>query len=146
MFRDAIAEYEKALSDGKSFEKAGEVIYNIGLCYTYLKEMDNAILAFNEVLSTKSANSIEAAFAEYGLAWVEVHQGKYKEAISRLQKKLDSKSCPDYEQNAVMLFKIGKIYLKYLKDFKQAEQVFTKVLATYPEAKILNPPYFENVK
>jgi len=50
-FSEAIAEYEQVISGGEACGKESEAHYNIGLCYTWLQELEKATVAFKDVIS-----------------------------------------------------------------------------------------------
>ncbi len=145
-FREAVQEYEKVLSLGEISGKESEAHYNIGLCYTWTQDFQEARQIFAEVKKTHANDNTATAFAEYGLAWVDTREGKYLDAIDRLQQRLKDKPGADKEYNAVMRFHIGRVYLKHLKDYDKAKDEFRKVAATYPNSEIAKHPYMKLIK
>lgn len=145
-FEEAVQEYEKVINSKEETELKSEASYNIGLCYTWLNDFDNADLHFKKVLNEHKNDPLAVSFAQYGLSWLKVQEGKYYEAIEILETELNRNECKDYEHNAVMLFKIGKIYLNYLQDIPKAEEIFARVKENYPDAKIMNHPYLSDSK
>jgi len=145
-FREAIAEYQQVILPGDPCGKEAEAHYDIGICYTWLLNMEKATETFKEVIKSYSDDGIATAFAEFGLAWVETQQGKYYDAINRLQRKLAENTCPDVEHCAVMQFHIGRIYLVHLHDYENARAAFQKVLDNYPNSKISNHPFLDDLK
>ncbi len=144
-YEEAIAEYEEVIKPGLLCGKESEAHYNIGLCYTWLNEKNKADSVFNEVIRTYADDGYVVSFAKYGLSWLEVQRGNYYKAIDILEKELNNPNCKDYEHRAVMQFKIGKIYLKYLLDFNKAQEIFAKVKNEYPDAGIMNHPYLSKM-
>ena len=145
-FSEAIEEYEQVISPGELCGKESEAYYNIGLCYTWLGELEQAVSVFNNVIDSYKDDGKAVAFAEYGLAWIDVQMKNFEKAIYRLQQALDKKICSDVEHNAVMQFEIGRIYLVYLDDYKQAEQNFLILLDKYSNSKITNHPFLKDIK
>ncbi len=143
-FDEAINAYKKVLNSKEVTKIKSEAAYNIGLCYTWKNDFKNVKLYFNKVISEFKDNSLAVSFAKYGLSWVKVQEGKYYDAIEILENELKSKNCDDYEHNAVMIFKIGKIYQKYLSDFEKAKEYFNRVKTNYPNAKIMSHPFLSN--
>jgi TolA-binding protein len=145
-FAEAIQEYENVINSKEETVLKPEATYNIGLCYTWLNNFESADYYFKKVINEHKNNLLAVSFANYGLAWIKVQEGKFYEAIEILEDELNSKNCTDYEHNAVMLFKIGKIYLKYLQNPQKAQEIFANVKDTYPDAEILNHPYLKNLE
>lgn len=145
-FAEAIQEYENVIISKEETVLKPEATYNIGLCYTWLNNFESADYYFKKVINEHKNNSLAVSFANYGLSWLKVQEKKYYEAIEILENELNSKNCNDYEHNAVMLFKIGKIYQKYLLDFSKADEIYKKVILTYPDAEIINHPYLKNLE
>ena len=141
-FREAIEYYQNVLDDEDAdIEIKKEAKYNIGLCLIWLGEYDEAGEVFNEMLSAYSDDGNATGYAQYCLAWIEVQEGKYHEAVARLQNKLAEKNCTDIELCARTQFKIGKIYLAFIDDYEKAQEAFQKVLQDYPDTKIAGHPY-----
>jgi len=145
-FNDAITDYEQVLTGSEKSGKEPEACYNIGLCYCWLNDFENARFYFTKVINEYKTEPLVVSFSQYGLSWIKEQEGKYYEAIEILERELNSKNCSDYEHNAVMLFKIGKIYQNDLLDFDKAQEVYRRLIAEYPKAKIINHSFLNNLK
>jgi len=145
-FREAIAEYQQVIAPGDPCDKEAEAHYDIGLCYLWLMKQDTAATVFHEVMKTYPDSNEVIAFSRYGLSWIDVQQGKFQDAIFRLQQTLDENFYPEKEFCAKAQFQIGRIYLVFLHDNERSEQAFRKVLEKYPDAEIVNHPFFEKLK
>lgn len=145
-FQEAIQEYRKVLAGGEKCDKESEAHYNVGLCHTWLGDLDSAQTVFNKVIETYPGDGMAFGYAQYGLAWVEVQRKEYDKAVERLQKTWDSRVCPDREQNAEILFQIGRIYGSYQGDFAKAKEIFRQVLEKYPDASITEHPFLSELK
>lgn len=145
-FNEAIAEYKQVMSDGESCGKESEARYNVGLCYTWLGKLDSASAVFNDVIKFYPNDGQAVAYAQYGLAWIDVQKQNYEEAVTRLEITLNSQICKDIELNAIMQFAIGKIYGAYLRDWQKAGEFFKLVIEKYPSAKIADHPYLKEFK
>ncbi len=145
-FRQAIKEYQQVISGGEPCGLESAAHYNIGLCYTWLNDLEKAKATFEEVIQTYPKPDIAVAFAEYGLAWVETKQGKYYQAIHHLQQKIDENSCNNSELCAEMQFHIGRIYAKYLHDYATAKKAFQLVWQKYPNSQIAYHPYLDEIR
>lgn len=143
-FSEAIKEYETVINSKENSNLKADAIYNVGLCYTWLNDLKNADLYFKKTINEYNESPLIVSFAQYGLSWIKVKEGKYYEAIEILEKELNKNECKDYEHNAVMLFKIGKIYLNFLQDNEKAHEIFARVKNTFPNAQILKHPYLKN--
>ena len=80
-------------------------------------------------------------FCEHCLALIDIQNGDYKGAIARLQNILSDKSFTDKELYARTLFQIGKTYLCFLDDRKNANVYFDRVASEYPKSEIAGHPY-----
>ena len=145
--QEAIASYQNVLErDGVDTEVRAEAQYNIGLSYTWLGEYNKAEAVFQKMLDTYNDNPNAVGYAEYCLAWLEIQEGKYHEAIKRLQRSLDTKTITDRELSARTQFMIGRIYFNFLHNNENANNAFEKVFYQYPETKIANHPYLDYLK
>jgi len=144
-FREAIAEYQQVILPGDPCGKEAEAHYDIGLCYLWLMKLDTAVTVFHEVMKTYPDSNEVIAFSRYGLSWIDVQRGQFQQAIDRLQRTLDQNFYPDEEFCARAQFQIGRIYLVFLHDYDRAEQTFRKVMEQYPNAKIINHPFFDKL-
>jgi len=145
-FREAISEYKKVIDKGSSCTKESEAHYNIGLCHTWLGNLDSAEAVFNTIISAYQSDGLAIGFTQFGLAWIDVQREEFDRAIQRLQQTLDSKVCPNREHNAMIQFQIGRIYMNYLNDMEKAREVFKLVLEKYPNTEITNHPYLDGLK
>lgn len=145
-FQEAIKEYRIVITPGEYCDKEPEAHYNIGLCYTWLGELDSASTVFNDVIKTYPANGMAVGYAQYSLAWIEVQRTEFEKAIERLQNILDNKVCEDVEFNAMVLFEIGRIYGAYLNDWEKAHEIFNLVLEQYPGTKVTNHSFITGLK
>ena len=145
-FIEAIEEYKMVIGGGELCGKEARAHYTIGICYTWLSDLEKAGETFKQVNQTYSDDSKATAFAEYGLAWVEIQQGKYYEAIGRLQQKLDENPFEDYEHCARMQFQIARVYLSYLHDYERGRAALQKVLDLYPNSRISNHPFLDPLR
>jgi tetratricopeptide (TPR) repeat protein len=145
-FNEAIKEYEKVVNSKEDTRLKPEAAYDIGLCYTWLNDLENARLYFTKVINEYKTDQLAVSFSQYGLSWIKVKEGKYYEAIEILEKELNSKNCNDYEHNAVMLFGIGKIYQNWLLDFEKADEIYRQLIINYPDAKIINHPFLNYLR
>ena len=78
------------------------------------------------------------------LAHIDVQNGKYNEAINRLQGVFADKSFTDNELYARTLFQIGKINLNFLNDRASAKVYFNRVAAEYPQSKAAGHQYVKD--
>ncbi|MBN1997038.1 tetratricopeptide repeat protein [candidate division KSB1 bacterium] len=144
-FQEAIEEYESILLSESTSGKESEAKYNIGLCYTWLGDLDNAEKNFNKVISEHVDDKTALAFAKYGLSWIEVQRENYETAINILKEAIDQKITDDYDLNARMLFKMGHIYISFLNDFQSGRDIFRVLVKTYPNAKVLKHPVLQEM-
>lgn len=142
-FNEAIEEYQMVLTSGESPEKEAEALYNVGLCYTWLFELDKAEAVFYEVIKTYPDNGQAVGYSEFCLAWIDVQRRNYNNAIERLEQTLE-KNINDMELNAKVQFEIGRIYSLYLLDYGRAREAFQKVMALYPNSSTAEHPWLKN--
>ena len=145
-FREAMAEYWKVLSPGELCGKEAEAHYDIGICYTWLGKKDDAEAIFQEVLQTYPNNAEVIAHTYYCLSWIDVQRCNFEAAINRLQETLNSRIWTDAEFCARAEFQIGRIYQAFLHDHEKAQEIFDRVLVNYPDAMIIEHPFFEGAK
>lgn len=141
-FREAIEAYTAALNTPNLDKRVrAEAEYNIGLSRTWLGEYEEAKRVFRGMLDTYADNSNAVGYAQFCLAWIEVQEGKYTEAISRLEASLAKGNITDRELAARTRFKIGKVYQGYLFDEAHARECFVQVRKEYPDTRIARHPY-----
>ena len=141
-FNEAIAEYQKVLeTQGIPVSLKAEAEYNIGLSHIWLGEYDQAEAVFNRMLDTYKDDPNAVGYAQYCIAWVEIQKGKYREAITRLERSLASRNITDRELAAKTQFLAGKTHLMYLNDPARARVAFLAVRSNYPETRIAQHPY-----
>lgn len=145
-FRDAIAEYQKALSSKEPADVKAVVQYYIGICYLWMGKKNDAELVFKDIMKTYPDNGEVMAYTNYCLSWIDVQRGNYTPAIYRLQRLLDENRFSDEAFCSRAQFQIGRIYLSFVHDYERAEQAFQKVLDKYPNSEITNHPFLENFK
>ena len=145
-FKEAIDEYKKVINAKEDSQFKAEATYDIGLCYCWLNDVENARMFFTTVINEYKTDPLVISFSQYGLSWLKVKEGKFYEAIEILEKELNSGNCNDYEHNAIMLFKIGKIYQKHPRDKEKANNIYRQLIAKYPEAKIVEHPFLNKLK
>ena len=144
-FKEAIVEYRKALdTQGLPVAVKAEAEYNIGLSHTWLGEYDQAVAVFNRMLDGYKDDPNAVGYAQYCLAWVEVQKGKYREAVSRLEKSFQNGAISDTELKASTLFQMGRIHLKYLQESTLAGNCFARIRADFPETKAARHPFVTN--
>ena len=143
---EAIAEYEKVVNSDETDEVKVEADYRIGICYTWMGKKNDAESQFKVVLKKYPNNVNKVAASQYCLAWVEIQQGKFYQAIDRLQKTLDDNICTNEEICSRTQFQIGRIYLAFLHDYDKAKEAFSKVSEHYPDAKITNHQFIKDMK
>ena len=107
---------------------------------------DTAEAVFHDVMKTYPDNMEVIAYSKYCLAWIDVQRENFHDAVNRLQQTLDENLYSDKEFCARAQFQIGRIYLSFLHDQDKAEKAFRKLLADYPDAKIINHPFLEKLK
>ena len=123
-----------------------EAEYNIGLCKTWQGKFDEADVIFKGMLEKYPDDGKAKAYSEYCIAWVEIQKKDYYGAIARLEHILENKTCEDTEMCTKAQFQIGRIYLSYINDWEKAEEPFRKLVANYPNARILSHPFLEPYK
>ena len=143
---DAITEYQKVVNSDEPDEVKVEADYRIGICYTWMGKINDAESKFKEVLKTYPNHVNKVAASQYCLAWVEIQQGKFYQAIDRLQKTLDDNICKDEEICSKTQFQIGRIYLSFLNDYEKAKAAFSKVSEKYPESKAADHQFIKRLK
>ena len=136
-FNEAIAEYQKVLeTQGIPVSLKAEAEYNIGLSRTWLGEYDQAVAVFNRMLDTYKDDPNAVGYAQYCIAWVEIQKGKYREAITRLERSVVAGNITDRELAARTLYLEGRTYLMFLDNPTNASALFQKIRTTYPETRI----------
>jgi len=146
-FNEAIAEYQKVLeTQGIPVSLKAEAEYNIGLSHTWLGEYDQAEAVFNRMLDTYKDDPNAVGYAQYCIAWVEIQKGKYREAITRLERSYAAGSITDRELAARTQYLIGRTYLMFLDDFANARAMFKKILTVYPDTHVATHPYITTQK
>ncbi|MGD8779167.1 MAG: tetratricopeptide repeat protein [Ignavibacteria bacterium] len=145
-FEEAINEYQEMINSKENNDLTPEATYNIGLCYCGLNDLENAGFYFTKVINEYKTDPLVVSFSQYGLSWIKVKESKFDEAIEILENELNSKNCNDYEHNAVMLFKIGKIYQNCLQDYEKANEIYKQLIANYPDAKIIDHPILDYLR
>lgn len=133
-FTEAIAAYRTVVAGGDSSELEAEAQYQIGLCYYHLGDGKQAKEAWQTVLRVYPTAGTPAAWADYGLAVLEIDRDRFQEAIARLQGILEKGYTDDTEVYAYAYYQIGRIYLAFLHKQAQAEAAFQEVLTRYPES------------
>ena len=133
LFRD----YQKELeTQGIPVSLKAEAEYNIGLSRTWLGEYDQAVAVFNRMLDTYKDDPNAVGYAQYCIAWVEIQKGKYREAITRLERSVVAGNITDRELAARTLYLEGRTYLMFLDNPTNASALFQKIRTTYPETRI----------
>ncbi len=145
-YKDAIAAYQKVIGVGELCGKEAEAHYCMGICYTWMGKRNEAGAIFTEVLKKYPDNNEVMAYTQYGLAWVEMQSLKFEDAISRLQKTLDTNPYKDEEFCARAMFQIGRIYHSFIKDDLKANQAFQAMAAKYPTTKYMDHPFVSRIK
>ena len=145
-FAEAMAEYQKVIQLGETCGKEAEAHYDIGICLIWLGRRDEADALFKDVLQLYPDNKEVAAYTRYCQSWIDVQRGKYEPAIARLHETLNQKTWTDEAFCSRALFQIGRIYLSFMQDQANAEQVFRLVLEKYPNAEITNHPFLDGLK
>jgi len=145
-FIKAIAEYEKVISSDEPESIKAEVLYHIGICYTWLGKVDEAESVFKGIVQTYSDNGKVVAYSNYCLSWVDIQRLKLQDAIDRLEWTLDENLCSEEEFCSHAQFQIGRIYQSYMHDYAKAEEAFKKVLEKYPNSKITSHSFFNKIK
>jgi len=145
-FNEAIAEYQKVLeTQGIPVSLKAEAEYNIGLSRTWLGEYDQAETMFNRMIDVYKDDPNAVGYAQYCIAWVEIQKGKYREAITRLERSLASRNITDRELAARTQYLVVRTYFMFLNDPLHAKAAFQKVRATYPETRIANYPFIASL-
>ena len=145
-FDRAMEEYKKVISGGELCGKESEAHYDIGLCYLWLMKLDTAEAIFREVIKTYPNDREAVAYSIYCLSWIDVQRGSFRRAIERLQQLIAQNLYSEKEFCARAQFEIGRIYLVFMHDYKQAEMAFRKVLKKYPDTEIINHPFLLKLK
>jgi tetratricopeptide (TPR) repeat protein len=113
-----------------------EAEYNIGLSHTWLGEHDKAMAVFNRMLDIYKDDPNAVGYAQYCIAWVEIQNGKYKEAIARLERSVIAGNITDRELAARTLYLEGRTYLMFLDNPTNASALFQKIRSVYPDTRI----------
>lgn len=145
-FREAIQEYRKVLEGGETSVFEAEAQYNIGLSHTWLGERDKAEAVFAQMLQTCANDGKATAHAQYCMAWLEIQNGQFDQAIARLERMLTEKTCGDSELYARAQFQIGRVYLAFLHDRDSAQDAFRKLLADYPDSDTVQHPFLKPLR
>lgn len=146
-YNEAIATYQKVLDiQGLALSIRSEVEYDIGLSHTWLGEFDKAETIFTGMLTSYKDEPNAVGYAQFCLAWLDVQKGKYREAITRLEGSLSKSNITDRELAARTQYFIGRTYLMFLNDSKNAKAAFLKVLLKYPETRITRNPLIAGLK
>lgn len=145
-FSSAIEEYKKVLGPGELCGKEANAQYNIALCYSWLGKVDIAERWYNDTINLYSENTEIVAYSKFGIAWVKTKKQEFETAIDLYNRLISKKSISDEELYSVAMFQIGKIYLIFLKEPEKAKQLFNEILSKYPNANIIEHPYFEIIK
>ncbi len=109
-------------------------------------DYEAAVSIFNGMLEKFSDDGDAITHVNYCLAWIEVQQGKYNEAIERLRKTLAEVKCSDKELPAETHFMIGRIYYAYLLNETAAMRVFREIRDFYPDTGVADHPYLMKVQ
>jgi len=141
-FREAIASYRDDLDSGAlDIEAQKEAKYNIGLCRISLGEYTEAKMDMKALIRDHGDDGNARAYAAYCLAWIDVQEGSYTDALAKLNAAFDSGTVSDTELKARILLKTGKIHLAWLNDFETARTIFKRVAAEFPNTKMAEHPY-----
>ena len=143
-FNEAIAAYQGIIKNTE-VERAvrDEARYNIGLCKLENGDYADATARFNDMFTDFAGDGNALAHVQYCHAWIEVQEGKYDEAIARLDQSLGSEGFTDRELRARTLFMVGRIYANFLQDYERAKPVFERVRNEYPDTKAAEHPYLK---
>ncbi len=140
-FREAIEAYMEVLNTPNLDKRVrAEAEYNIGMSRTWLGEYEEAKRVFMGMLERYSDDPNAVGYAQFCLAWIEVQEGKYTEAISRLEASLAKGAITDRELAARTRYLIGRTHLLFLNDPDRARTEFLKVLSSYPDTRTAEHP------
>ena len=132
---EAVAEYREVVQGVEVSGLEAEAQYKIGLYYITLGDWDQADAAFQQVLEGHPTDVTTTPWAEYSLAWLDIHRNKFQSAIAKFQAVIDKGISKDKELYAYAYYYIGKIYIAFLHDKAKADAAFQKVLEKYPDSK-----------
>lgn len=127
-YLDAINKYQVLIDEYPNSDLADDALFNIGLCYFKMKQLEQAIEAFNQVIinypdasisSLDNANEFgkTAAKCHYGIFQCLLLQGSKEEAKKELEK------LKPFNQNTYILFdgekvSFEKIAIEMFNQFK----------------------------
>ena len=141
-FKEAIAEYQKALEkQGLPVSLKAEAEYDIGLSHIWLNENDQAEAVFNRMLNEYKSDQNAVGYAQYCLAFIEVQEKKYMEAIARLKNSVATGNITDRELAARTQYLIGRTYLMFLDDVPNAQKAFQVIKTSYPDTRMGKYPF-----
>lgn len=143
---DEAVEAYRAIADdeGVEVEVRKEAAYYVGMCTLLGGDRDTARSIFASLMDTYRDDMNAVAHIEYCLAFADVQDGLYDEALSRLRRSLEGQACSDTELLAAMELYIGKIFLLYMNDREHATAAFIRVRGLYPSTEAARHPFVMN--
>ncbi len=120
---------------GPSLEFVAQKQYEIALNYIKLGDLKRAEEQLKRVIDNYPTAGTSVSWAEYCLAWMDIHKDKFRSAIDKLQAIVDKDISKDDEVYAYAYYQIGRIYIAFLQDKVKADAAFGKVLELYPDSK-----------
>ena len=129
-------------TQGLGEETYDETKYTVGLCMLEEGRWNDSKEHFSELLVSFKGNKTKRAHVNYCIAWIEIQQGMFHDAIARLKGSLGSS---DDEMSARVLLMIGRIFRSYLLDMESAKPYFKQIADEYPNEKVASHLFVSNI-